>query len=60
MTRTKLDITDETVTLSVKVPRWVKQWLQDEPGGKSKAVRRLVKEEQWRREGKYTDVEETK
>jgi hypothetical protein len=38
----------------------VKDWLAKEGGGGlggvSKAVRRLVKEEQWRREGKYIDL----
>jgi hypothetical protein len=60
-----LDPDDETVVVSVRVPKSIVEWLRAEPsgskrGGISKAIRRLVKEEQWRREGRYVDVESDK
>lgn len=59
MAKTRIDPDDETVLIQVRAPKAVKEWLAGEPGGISKAIRRLVKEEQWRRDGKsWADVKE--
>lgn len=58
MARTRINPEEETVRLELRLPKSVKEWLDSEPGGMSKTVRRLVKEEVWRREGRYTEPEE--
>jgi hypothetical protein len=57
MAKTRINPAEETVLINTRQPRSVKEWLAKEPGGISKTIRRLVKEERWRREGKHTEVE---
>jgi hypothetical protein len=48
----KLNPDEETVRLYARVPKSVKDWLERQPGGVSKALRRLQKEARWEEEGK--------